>query len=102
MCVEFTSTTYSVWRTACDSTNGTKLEGPVSTESADVEITLPTPQTLTFTPRGTATWPTIASDSVLAECGGVKSFEITVTRTSSSKQYRLCVAALTGRVDLDG
>lgn len=103
MCVRFTATTYSVWRTACTTAaGGTKLEGPTSTESGDVELELSTPQDLTFTPRGTATWSTIASDPTVAACGGVKSFQVLVTRTSSDKSYRLCVAALTGRVDLHG
>lgn len=102
VCVAFTATAYTVWRSACDPATGTRLEGPVTTQSADVRIELPTPQTLTFTPRGTATWPSIAGDATVAACGGVKSFEIEVVRTSSTTTYRLCVAALTGRVDLHG
>lgn len=103
MCVAFTATSYTVWRSACDATTGTKVEGPTMTESEAVQIELPAPQTLTFTPRGTATWPSIASDPMSPPaCGGAKSFEIEVTRTSSTKTYRLCVVALTGRVDLHG
>jgi prepilin-type N-terminal cleavage/methylation domain-containing protein len=103
MCVQFSATSYTVWRTACTTAGGgTQLEGPTTTESAEVHLALPAPQTLTFTPRGTATWGSIASDVTVAACGGVKAFQVTVTRASSSKVYRLCIAALTGRVDLHG
>jgi prepilin-type N-terminal cleavage/methylation domain-containing protein len=102
MCVEFASTTYTVWRTACDPSTGRKVEGPTATESAQVHLEVTPGQTLAFTPRGTATWSTISSDPADASCGGVKAFHVLVTREGSTKSYRLCVAALTGRVDLDG
>lgn len=102
MCVQFAATSYTVWRTGCSSATGTRVEGPVQTESADVELAPVVPQTLTFTPRGTATWGTIASDPTVAACGNVKSFQVLVTRDGSTKEYRLCIAALTGRVDLHG
>jgi type II secretion system protein H len=104
MCVTFTSDSYAVWRTACTTAaGGTKVEGPTPTESTEVDIELPAVQTLTFTPRGTATWDSIAADpATTAGCGTVKSFRIDVTRVGSTKTYVLCVAALTGRVDLHG
>lgn len=104
MCVAFTSDSYTVWRTACTSAaGGTRVQGPTPTESTEVDIALPSVQTLTFTPRGTATWGSILSDpSSTPGCGTVKSFRVDVTRVGSTKTYVLCVAALTGRVDLHG
>ncbi|MGY2702099.1 GspH/FimT family pseudopilin [Nocardioides sp. HB32] len=102
MCVQFTAASYTVWRTACDATSGTKLEGPYSLESSKVHLALAPVQSLLFTPRGTATWGTITSGATAPGCGNVTSFDVNVTRDGSSKTYQLCVAALTGRVDLHG
>ncbi len=102
VCVKFAAGDWSVWRTACNTTTGLKLDGPTPTESSDVHLQPAHDAELVFTPRGTATWSSIATDAVDDECGHVKAFKLFVTRDSSTKTYRLCVPALTGRVDLDG
>lgn len=99
MCVEFAGGSWTVWRTACG-TSGEKVEGPTVTESDQVHLSPEGGESLTFTPRGTATWPSIGTTG--GPCGTVSAFAVQVTRDRSTKTYLLCVAALTGRVDLDG
>lgn len=102
MCVQFADTSYTVWRTSCDPATGVKVAGPVATESADVHIDIAASETLTFTPRGTATWSSIETDPLQESCGHVTALRFTVSRDGSDKTYALCVVHLTGRVDLDG
>ncbi|CAI9409703.1 GspH/FimT family pseudopilin [Nocardioides sp. T2.26MG-1] len=102
MCVELTPSAYTVWRTSCDPASGTKVEGPYGLESAAVHLEPVTTAPLLFTPRGTASWPGSTDPSTDVACGSVKAFDVLVTRDGSDKTYRICVAALTGRVDLHG
>lgn len=100
MCVEFASGSWTVWRTACGTASGEKVEGPTDAQSDLVHLASENNETLTFTPRGTATWPSIGTTG--GPCGAVSAFAVQVTRDSSTKTYLLCVASLTGRVNLDG
>ncbi|NYD42876.1 GspH/FimT family pseudopilin [Nocardioides panaciterrulae] len=102
ICVKFADGDWSVWRTTCDAATGLKLDGPTSTESTSVHLDPSHDSELIFTPRGTATWSSIGTDPVDDECGHVQAFKLWVTRDGSTKTYRLCVPALTGRVELNG
>lgn len=103
VCVTFSPASYVLWRSACSTAaGGTRLGGAISTQSADVRLDTVTATEVTFTPRGTATWPGIVDEGSVPECGGVKSFRVRVDRSGSDKTYRLCVTALTGRVELHG
>jgi type II secretion system protein H len=102
ICVALTTSSYTVWRSSCDAATGTKLEGPRGLQASEVHLQAVTGQPLVFTPRGTATWAGITSTTTDTACGSVKAFDVLVTRDGSSKTYRLCIAALTGRVDLHG
>ena len=102
VCVKFDDVSWSVWRTACNSTTGQHLDGPTTTESVDVHLQGLSGSELVFTPRGTASWSTLSTDAVDPLCGSVKAFAVKVTRSDSTKTYRLCIPALTGRVDLHG
>ena len=102
VCVKIVDGGWSIWRTACAAPAGLKLSGPIATESAKVHLHPAGDSEVLFTPRGTATWPAISGTPVDDECGHVKAFKLLVSRDSSTKTYRLCVPALTGRVDLHG
>lgn len=76
MCVSFTATTYTVWRSSC--TSGDVVDGPVRAEG-DARLTGPSGGVV-FAPRGTAT-------------GG----DVTITRPGSSTSYIVRVEGFTGR-----
>jgi type II secretion system protein H len=89
MCVNFTTTSYTVWRGTC--TAGDRVQGPIQTNGA-ARLATPafTPltvaqaaNTLVFTPRGTAS-----------------TGDIHVTRPNSTKDYKIAVDGFTGRVSL--
>jgi hypothetical protein len=89
MCVSFGSSSYTVWRGTCTSSD--KVNGPVQA-NGDAQIsgaafTQLTPTqgaaTVVFTARGTAS-------------GG----EVHVTRPGSTKDYKIKVDGFTGRVSL--
>lgn len=91
-CVQFdaTASSWTLYRGACDDPARLRLEGPVSSDSREVEVTSPAftgpggmSPGVTFYARGTA-WPG----------------EVRVTRTGSAKTYVLKVEGLTGRVSL--
>ena len=94
MCVQFGSSSYTVWRRSCDPALGERIQGPIPTNGADTRIGSPSFKSptdaslvpsLTFFSRGTAT-----KGSVL------------ITRLGSEKVYTINVEGLTGRVDLHG
>lgn len=89
MCVNFATTSYTVWRGTC--TGGDRVQGPIQTNGA-ARLATPvfTPltaaqaaNTLVFTPRGTASQG-----------------DVHVTRPGSTKDYKVAVDGFTGRVSL--
>ena len=90
MCVSFTATSYTVWRSACGLT-ANLVQGPVQTNGrARLATPVFTPltaaqatNTVVFMPRGTASQG-----------------DVHITRPGSTKDYRVAVDGFTGRVSL--
>lgn len=91
-CVQFdvAANAWTVYRGTCDDPARLRLEGPIASDTTEVQVSSPsftapsgTSTGVTFYARGTA-WPG----------------EVRVTRTGTSKTYVLTVEGLTGRVSL--
>ena len=86
MCVSFTSTSYTVWRTAC--TTGTRVGGPYAVEGS---TTLGTPQFVPSTPTQDPSTVRFAPRGIASEGA------VSVTRPGSSTVYLVKVVGFTGR-----